>query len=109
MRVLVVGCAVASLTACATTSGVMEAEDGTFLISARAAPARGGSAGASAVAYEEAQKFCTAKAARAVVVTSGERDIQQSAVVGSFGAQGGSFGGGSAAAGAVNMRFRCVR
>jgi len=105
MKGLAFGVAILMLGACATTSGVMEAEDGTFLISASAAPARGGSAGATAVAYEEAQEFCATKGGRAVVVTAGERDVQQSAVGGS----GGGFGGGSFAAGRANLRFRCVR
>jgi hypothetical protein len=64
------------------TSGVMEAEDGTYLISAHAAPIRGGTAGANAVAYEDAQKFCAAKGQLA--------------------------GGGTFAAGNVNIRFRCA-
>ena len=49
------------LCGCAMTSGVMEAEDGTYLISAHAAPVRGGAAGASGVAYNDAQKFCEGK------------------------------------------------
>jgi len=38
MKGLAFGVAILMLGACATTSGVMEAEDGTFLISASAAP-----------------------------------------------------------------------
>ena len=38
----------------------MEGEDGTYLISARASPIRGGTAGANSAAYEEAEKFCVA-------------------------------------------------
>lgn len=91
------------LAGCATTSGVMESTDGTYLISARAGAARGGAAGANAVAYEEAQKFCTAKAKRAVVVGQADRDVYQSASAASqYGAAGGS-----AAAGVTNLRFRC--
>ncbi len=71
-----------SLTACATTSGVMEAESGTYLISARAAPARGGTAGANAIAYEEAQKFCAAKGGPAIVINASERDVYQSSAGG---------------------------
>lgn len=108
MRILLSASISVMLVACASTSGVMEAEDGTFLISATAAPARGGTAGANAVAYEEAQKFCAAKSRRAVVVTAAERDVQQSAASGTFTSQGGSFGGGSFAAGRANLRFRCV-
>jgi hypothetical protein len=50
--------AAALLAGCTTTSGVMEAEDGTYLISARAAPIRGGTVGANSVAYKDAQTFC---------------------------------------------------
>lgn len=86
----------------------MEAEDGTYLISARAAPARGGTAGANAVAYKDAQEFCAAKAQRAVVVTAQERDVYQSASSASWNASGGFAGGGTFAAGNANLRFRCL-
>lgn len=86
----------------------MEAEDGTYLISARAAPARGGTAGANSVAWEEAQKFCASKGGlRAVVVTADERDVYQSSAGGSWNSQGGAVGGGTFAAGSANIRFRC--
>jgi hypothetical protein len=95
------------LSGCAMTSGVMEAEDGTYLISARAAPARGGTAGANAVAYQEAQKFCAAKDMRALVVTAQERDVYQSSAGASWNASHGFAGGGTFAAGNANLRFRC--
>jgi len=94
---------------CATTSGVMEAEGGTYIISARAAPARGGTAGANAVAYEEAQKFCAAKGSRAVLVDAKERDVYQSAGGASWNSYGGSAGGGTFAAGSATIRFKCVQ
>ena len=100
--------AVALLPGCAMTSGVMEAEDGTYLISARAAPIRGGTAGANAVAYEDAQKFCAAKGQRAVVVTAQERDVYQSSMGASWNSSGGFAGGGTFAAGNANLRFRCA-
>jgi hypothetical protein len=86
---------------CATTSGVMEAEDGTYIISARAAPVRGGTAGANAVAYKEAQKFCATKGGRAVLVGASERDVYQSAAGASWNAYGGGAGGGTFAAGSA--------
>lgn len=95
--------------ACATTSGVMEAEGGTYIISARAAPVRGGTAGANAIAYEEAQKFCNAKGGRAVVVDARERDVYQSAAGASWSAHGGGAGGGTFAAGNATLRFRCEK
>jgi hypothetical protein len=49
---------VVALAGCATASPVMDAGDGTYLISARAAPVRGGATGAQTVAYNDAQKFC---------------------------------------------------
>jgi hypothetical protein len=85
----------------------MEAEDGTYLISARAAPIRGGTAGANSVAYAEAQQFCAAKGTRAVVVTAQERDVYQSSAGASWNASGGFAGGGTFAAGNANLRFRC--
>lgn len=83
--------------------------DGTYIISARAAPARGGTAGANALAYEEAQKFCAAKGGRAIVVEARERDVYQSSAGGSFTASGGGFGGGTFAAGNANLRFKCEK
>jgi hypothetical protein len=98
----------AVLAGCAWTSGVMEAEGGTYLISGSAAPARGGTAGANAVAYEEAQKFCAAKGGRAVVIVAKERDAYQSAAGASWGPSGGSAAGGTFAAGRAMLHFRCV-
>lgn len=95
------------ITACATSSGVMEAADGTYLISARAAPARGGTAGANAYAYEQAQEFCKKKDTRAVVVDNQERDVYQGSVGGSWNRSGGSIGGGTFAAGNATLRFIC--
>jgi hypothetical protein len=50
-----------ALAGCATATPVMDAGDGTYLISARAAPVRGGATGAQTVAYTDAQKFCAQK------------------------------------------------
>jgi hypothetical protein len=96
------------LAGCAVTSGVMEAEDGTYLISARAAPIRGGTAGANAAAYSDAQRFCAGEGKRAVVVTAQERDVYQSAATASWNASGGFAGGGTFAAGNATLRFRCM-
>ena len=97
------------LAGCATTSGVMEAEGGTYLISARAAPARGGTTGANALAYEEAQKFCATKAGRAIVVDAKERDVYQSSATATWNSSGGSAGGGTFAAGNATLKFKCER
>jgi hypothetical protein len=94
---------------CATTSGVMEADGGTYIISARAAPARGGAAGANAIAYKDAQKFCATKSGRAVLVDSNERDVYQSAAGASWNAYGGSAAGGTFAAGSAIIRFKCEK
>lgn len=99
--------AMALLSGCAVTSGVMEAENGTYLISARAAPIRGGTAGANAVAYNDAQKFCSGNGKRAVVMAAQERDVYQSSMGASWGTTGGFAGGGTFAAGNANLRFRC--
>jgi len=97
------------LAGCATTSGVMEAEGGTYLISARAAPARGGTAGANAIAYEEAQKFCAAKGGRAIVMDARERDVYQSSGGASWNRSGGGAAGGTFAAGSAILRFKCEK
>lgn len=92
------------LTGCTTTSGVMEAEGGVYLISGSAAPAAGGAAGAQKVAHEEAMAFCAKKGRRAVVLDARDRDVYQS----SFGASGGTAAGGTYAAGRANLAFRCA-
>jgi hypothetical protein len=98
-----------SLVGCATASPVMDAGDGVYLISARAAPARGGATGAQTVAYQDAQKFCAQKgdALHPIVVDTQEREIYQSSVGGGFNKSGGGFGGSTMASGAVSFRFRC--
>jgi hypothetical protein len=95
------------LAGCTRTSGVMEGENGTYLISARAAPAAGGTAGANQAAYEEAQKFCATKGARAIVITSAERDTYQSFGSATANAYGGSASSSTSAAGNASIRFRC--
>src|SRR5215471_3298169 len=95
------------ISGCATSSGVMEAEGGTYLISARAAPIRGGTAGANAVAYSDAQKFCAGNGKRAVVMAAQERDVYQSSMGAAWCPSGGFAGGGTFAAGNANLRFRC--
>lgn len=102
---------VALAAGCATSSGVMETANGTYIISARAAPARGGTAGANAYAYEEAQKYCAAKQnnSRAVLVNSTERDVYQGSMGASWNRRGGSAGGGVFAAGNATIEFQCVQ
>jgi len=95
------------LTGCAVTSGVMETEGGTYLISARAAPIRGGTVGANSAAYAKAQEFCAAKGMRAIVITAQERDVYQSAASASWNSAGGSAWGGAFAAGNADLHFRC--
>src|SRR5229473_8363622 len=98
----------AALAGCATATPVMDAGDGTYLISARAAPVKGGATGAQTVAYTDAQKFCAQKGdgSHPIVVTTQERDIYQSSFGGGFNQYGGGVGGSTMAAGAVNFRFR---
>lgn len=91
------------ISGCAMTSDVMDTGNGTYMVSAHAAPVRGGAAGANQVAYEAAQKFCAGKGAHAVVLAAGSRDVYQ----GSVGGSSGSFGGGVFAAGNTDLRFRC--
>lgn len=110
MRVFAISSILACLTvaACATASPVMEAADGTYFVSARAAPVRGGATGAQTVAFEEARKFCAQKGMHPLLVGNQERDIYQSSSGGGFNQYGGGFGGSTMAAGSVNMRFKCA-
>jgi hypothetical protein len=92
-----------ALAGCAMASDVMDTGNGTYMVSAHAAPIRGGAAGANQVAYEAAQKFCGRSGSHAVVLEAGARDVYQ----GSFGGSNGSFGGGVFAAGNTDLHFRC--
>lgn len=106
MKLTAASLAAAFLGACATTSAVMEAENGTYLISAHAAPARGGATGAQDAAYAEAMKFCVAKGGQhPVVVTMADRDVQQ----GAFSATPNAAFGASLPGGNANLRFRCAQ
>ena len=101
--------AVLALGGCAMTSGVMDAGNGTYMISGHASALRGGATGANQIAYQDAQAFCAQKGVglHAVVADQKERDVYQSSAGGSWTAGGGSFGGATVAAGNVNLRFRC--
>lgn len=96
-----------ALCGCATASDVMDTGNGTYMISAHAAPVRGGAAGANQVAYKDANKFCQGKGGHAVVLNADSRDVYQSSFGGSFNRQGGGFGGGTFAAGNADLHFRC--
>jgi hypothetical protein len=89
---------------CAMTSDVMDAGNGVYMISAHAAPIRGGAAGANKVAYADANKFCRAKGMHAVILNAAARDVYQ----GAAGGGGGSFSGGVFAAGNTDLWFRCA-
>jgi hypothetical protein len=95
--------AILVLSGCAMTSDVMDTGNGTYMISARAAPVRGGAAGANQVAYKDANAYCAQQGAHAVVLAADTRDVYQ----GSFGGSGSSFGGGVFAAGNTDLHFRC--
>jgi len=81
----------------------MDTGNGTYMISAHAAPIRGGAAGANSVAYKDANAFCASKGGDAVVLAADSRDVTQA----SFGGSGGSFGGGIFQAGNTDLHFRC--
>lgn len=112
MKVLTIGLLLgpvltAGLLGCATASPVMDAGEGTYFISARASPARGGTTGAHTVAFQDAQKFCAQKGDgfRPILIGTQERDVYQSSIgVGPYGG-----GGSTMASGSVNMRFKCER
>jgi hypothetical protein len=94
---------VAALSGCAMTSNVMDTGNGTYMISAHAAPIRGGAAGANDVAYSAANSFCAEKGAHAVVIGANARDVYQ----GAFGGSSSGFSGGVFAAGNTDLHFRC--
>lgn len=98
---------------CAMATAPMETVDGAYVISARAAPVRGGATGAYDVANKDAQAFCAQRGRRAVLEGAQDRDIYQSGYGGGFsgtpqGGYSGGFGGGTSAAGSATIRFRCV-
>lgn len=97
------------LTGCATTSGVMEMADGTYVISAKADVFRGGTAGANAVAFEEAQNFCATAKGRAVIVNQQERDVYQGSGTAAINQYGGFASNSFSAGGSASIRFRCVK
>ncbi len=88
-----------SISGCAMTSDVMNTGNGTYMISAHAAPIRGGTEGANEVAYKDANAFCAKQGKHAVVLAANSRDTYQ----GSWGANGG----GVFAAGNTDFHFRC--
>jgi hypothetical protein len=97
-----------ALGACAMATQPMEMADGSYSISARAAPARGGATGAYEVAHKDAMTFCQQSGKRAVLEGGSDRDIYQSGGGGYISPQGGGFGGSTMAAGSAMIRFRCV-
>lgn len=99
--------------ACAQATPPMETADGAYLISARAAPVRGGATGAYEVAHKDAMAFCAQRGRRAVLEAAQDRDIYQSGYGGAFSGTAqagysGGIGGGTSAAGSATVRFRCV-
>jgi hypothetical protein len=97
-----------AISGCAMTSPVMDADNGTYMISAAASAVRDGAAGANAVAYEDANRFCTQRGGHAIVMDAGDRDVYVSSFGGSFNQYGGGVGGGTFAAGRTKLRFRCA-
>ena len=104
VRLAVIGVSVIALAGCAITSDVMDTGNGTYMISAHAAPIRGGAAGANQVAYKDANAYCAQHGGHAVVLGADSRDVYQ----GSFGGSNGSYGGGVFAAGNTDLHFRCT-
>lgn len=96
-----------ALGGCATATDVMDTGNGTYMISAHAAPIRGGAAGANQVAYKDATAFCTQRGGHAIVLDANSRDVTQASMGGSWNRAGGSFGGGVFQAGNTDLRFRC--
>lgn len=104
-RIVVSAMILSVAAACTSASPVMDTGDGTYMISARAAPAAGGATGAQTVAYKEAQKYCAAMDKKPVVIGANDRDVYQAG----YGGNAYGYGGGMSAAGEAKMRFRCVQ
>lgn len=92
-----------SVGACTTVSPVMDGGNGTYLVSAGAAPAAGGPATAQRLAYRAANSYCAAHIAgsHAVILTENLR-AQSRLIV-------GAYGGGTVEAGGDGVRFRCAQ
>lgn len=110
MRIYAIA-ACALLAGCTQASPVMNAGDGVYFVSTRAAPLAGGTTGAYSRAHEEATKFCAARGGTPVLIGAQDRDVYQSGYGGSFSGNrygwGGGYGGSTSAAGNASVRFRC--
>ena len=96
-----------ALGACAQATQPMEMADGSYSISARAAPVRGGATGAYEVAHQDAQKFCAQSGRRAVLNGGTDRDIYQSSAAIGWNQYGGGGSTSTFAAGSATINFRC--
>lgn len=72
MRYFALSALVFALTGCASTSGVMDAGNGQYLITAQASPLRGGSEG---VALDRANAHCRSLGASRAIVDGLDRPI----------------------------------
>ena len=97
----------AVLAACAISSGVVEVEGGTYLVSARAVEAPAATAIAKTVVYEDARKYCAAKGARMYLVDAKARPAEQRAAGAFVNLARDAAATESAAAGKADLRFRC--
>lgn len=95
------------ISSCAMTSDVMDMGKGVYMVSGRAAALRGGTTGATKVAYEAAQKFCLQKSPElhAVTLTNNERDVYQSSA--SWTQAGGN--ANTMASGQSEIFFKCEK
>jgi hypothetical protein len=84
------------LTACQTTSGVMDTGNGTYMISASTDKLLGGAAAANKVAYENANMFCSKQGGHAVVLNVQSRDVLEGSL------------DSVAPGGSSDLRFRCA-
>jgi hypothetical protein len=86
------------LSACETTSGVMDMGNGTYMISAQTDKLMGGAPAANKVAYESANAFCNKQGGHAVVLNVESRDVLEGSLNGVVVAPGGN----------SDLRFRCA-
>lgn len=92
------------LAACAQTSGVMDAGNGTYLISASSHTQYGGTPTAYKAAWKEAEKHCAQSGQKPVVVGTQQGSTSTGSVAFSPYGGGGGYGGMQDA----NLRFRCA-
>lgn len=90
-----------SLAACATSSGIIDAGDGAYVVQANASAIRGGETGALSIAVKDANDFCASKIHGHAVVLDHQGGSETNTVM------QGAFAGAQFHPGAAAIKFRC--